>query len=240
MNIIKEHMLVVGGSSGIGRAAVQRFFPLFNVSVMARRANHLAELESLGVKTFAVDVTDSDALSRSLDDVIDQNGKIDAMIYCAGMQLIKPLRNLKSADICSLLGVNLVAPMLFVSAMASNRISSHDAVFCAITSVAGQRPEPGIVAYSAAKAGIEALIKGAAKELGPRRFVGVAPGWLDTEMTQAYGHIYSEKFQADLERRSPAGMATIDSIVDTIEFLISDRACHITGEVITVDGGAIL
>jgi NAD(P)-dependent dehydrogenase (short-subunit alcohol dehydrogenase family) len=136
--------------------------------------------------------------------------------------------------------VNLLAPLFLAKCFASQRVSASNAVFCAVSSVAGQRPEPGIVAYSIAKAGLNALIKGMAKELGPRRAVGVAPGWLDTEMTRGYKHIYNEEFRTALANRSPAGIATIGSIVDVIEFLLSEKAQHVTGEIITVDGGATL
>ena len=113
-------------------------------------------------------------------------------------------------------------------------------VYCAVSSVSALRPGPGIVAYSVAKAGLNALITGMAKELGLRRAVGVAPGWIDTEMNQAFKHVYSEDFQVALDQRSPAGIATVDSVVNAIEFLLSDKACNIPGEMLTMDGGAIL
>ena len=82
--------------------------------------------------------------------------------------------------------------------------------------------EPAIVPYAASKAGLDALIKGLARELAPRRAVGVAPGWLDTEMTQAHARLYGAEFKEALEKRSPAGAATVESIVDAIAFLNPD------------------
>jgi NAD(P)-dependent dehydrogenase (short-subunit alcohol dehydrogenase family) len=234
------HLMVVGASSGIGECVARHFAGTHKVTALARRAERIAALEQLGVEAVLCDVTDLDAFDQAIQAAVGRHGRLHAAVYCAGLQQIKPLRALKASDIQAVLSVNLVAPMLLVRAMASQRVSEPKAVFCAVSSVAGQRPEPGIIAYSVAKAGLDALIKGAAKELGPRRAVGVAPGWLDTEMTQAYRHVYGEEFRDALGKRSPAGIATVDSVVELIAFLLSDRARHITGQIVTVDGGAIL
>lgn len=237
---MSDHILVVGASSGIGRAVAERWRRNSTVTAVARRADRLATLSDQGINVLPCDVTNFEALESAVTQAVERFGKLNALVYCAGLQMIKPLRSLKADDLNSVLSVNLLAPLWLAKCFASQRVSMPDAVFCVVSSVAAQRPEPGIVAYSVAKAGLDALIKGMAKELGPRRAVGVAPGWLDTEMTQGYKHIYNEEFQAALAKRSPAGVATVDSVVDVIEFLLSNKARHVTGEVITIDGGAIL
>lgn len=237
---MKQHVLVVGASSGIGRAVAERFAGSAQVTAIARRVDRLAPLAEQGVTIVGCDATDFEALEASIHDAVRRDGYLNAIVYCAGAQLIRPLRSLKAPDLPAIMNVNLLAPLFLAKCFASQRVSKSDAVFCAVTSVAGQRPEPGIVPYSVAKAGVDALIKGMAKELGPRRAVGVAPGWLDTEMTQGYQHIYDEGFRTALARRSPAGVATVESVVDVIEFLLSEKARHVTGEIITVDGGAVL
>ncbi len=234
------HVLVVGASSGVGRAVVERYLPTAVVTATARRADRLASLAEQGAHVVSCDATDSAALETAINESVSRAGPLSAMVYCAGVQTIKPLRSLKVTDLAAVMNVNLMAPLFLAKFFASQRVSKTDAVFCAVSSVAGQRPEPGIVAYSVAKAGLNALIKGMAKELGPRRAVGVAPGWLDTEMTQGFKHIYNDEFRSELAKRSPAGIATVDSVVDVIEFLLSDKARHVTGEIITVDGGAVL
>jgi gluconate 5-dehydrogenase len=234
------HILVVGASSGIGRAVAERFAKQGAVTALARRTDRLAELAAAGIATIAADVTDLAAIGGVLQAAVAERGPLTGLVYCAGVQIIKPMRSLGVAEVERLYKTNLVAPTLFAAAFGSARISTRDAVFCAVSSVAAQRPEPAIVPYSASKAGLDALIRGLARELAPRRAVAVAPGWLDTEMTQAHARMYGAEFKEALEKRSPAGAATVESVVEAIAFLMSPQARHVTGEILRVDGGATL
>lgn len=234
------HILVVGASSGIGRAAAERFAGQGAVTALARRTDRLADLSEAGMGTIAADVTDLAAIGGLVQAAVAERGLLTGLVYCAGVQVIKPMRSLGVDEVERLYRTNLVAPTLFAAAFGSARVSTREAVFCAVSSVAAQRPEPAIVPYAASKAGLDVLIRGLARELAPRRAVAVAPGWLDTEMTQAHARLYGEAFKADLEKRSPAGAATVASVVDAIAFLMSPQARHVTGEILRVDGGATL
>lgn len=234
----RPHVLIVGASSGIGRALAQRLAGPVVVTAMARRADRLADLASDDIDPAPADVCDSTQLGAALQAAVAKRGPLSAMVYCAGLQRVKPMRAMSVEDVENVYRVNLVAPTLLATQFASARISRQNAVFCVVSSIAGDRPEPGIVAYGAAKAGLNGLVYGMARELGPRRAVGVAPGWLDTEMTQQFPHLYGEDFKQRLAKESPAGPATVDAVVEAIAFLISPAASHITGQVIRIDGGA--
>lgn len=236
----RPHALVIGASSGIGEALSHSLLTDHRVSVVARRAERLATLVHAGASAFPGDVSDLDSIAPLIAAAVACNGPVDALIYCAGAQLVKPLRSTTAADLQRMFTVNLVAPAVIAAQFANRRVSSDKATFCVVASVAGQRPEPGIVAYGAAKAGLINMVGGMARELGPRRVVGVSPGWIDTEMTQAYRHLYNDAFREQLAKNSPAGPASIDAVVDTIRFLLSPAARAITGEVIRVDGGAAI
>lgn len=236
----KGHALVIGASGGIGLGLVKRLSPTHRITAVARRTERLAELEALGVSTIAADMSDLGAIPEVIRLAVERGGVLSSLTYCAGMQKIMSMRTMSAAEIEMLYTLNLTAPTVLAGQFASRRVSADDGVFCLVSSIAARRPEAGIVAYGASKAGAEALLRGMAREIGPRRAVGVAPGWLDTEMTRAYPHLYGAEFKEQLAKASPAGPATVDAVIDCIQFLLSSQAGSITGEIITVDGGAAL
>ena len=243
--MIKEkknnHTLIIGGSSGIGEKLAFKFAKQESVSVIARRIDKLKALESTNSNIFSCpgDATSLDNLKKSIDSCVDYFGKVDRLIYCAGKQVIKPHRLLNDEDINSLIDVNLKGAIYASKIFLSSKISEKHAVFCAISSIASIKPEPGIVVYSAMKAALDAMIKGLAKESAPRRFVGVAPGWLDTEMTQSQ-QIYNDNFKIELEKKSPLGLTQVSDIVNAVEFLTCKEATSVTGTILVVDSGSLL
>lgn len=236
----RPHVLIVGASSGIGASVASRMLDTHQVTALARRIDRLELLQAAGADVRFCDVADFESIPTVVEAAVAAQGKIDCLIYCAGVQMIKPMRSLKTNDIESVITVNLTAALVFARLIASQRISSSDSVFCAVSSIAAHRPEPAIIPYSVAKAGLEAMIKGMARELAPRRAVGVAPGWLETEMTGAFKAVYSETFKEELAKKAPRGIATVDAVTDLIEFLVSPKAGYITGQIVTIDGGASL
>ncbi len=239
-SLSNNHVLIVGASSGIGFLLAERLSAYMQVSAIARRKNKLEKLENFGVKSYIVDVCDNNIFRQEVNNIVSERGKFTHAIFCAGKQLIKPLRSINDEDINNIFSVNLIAPLVFASLFSSKKISTQKAVLCFVSSISSFRPEPGIIPYSMSKAAIDALIKGMARELAPKRVVGIAPGWLSTEMTQNIPHIYDEQFVCQLEEKSPLGITKVSSIVDGIEFLVSDKASNITGQIITVDSGSSL
>lgn len=233
-----RHYLVIGASSGIGQAAAEEWLDKGEkVSVLARRAERLAPLTQRGATAFPVDVTDYAALELSVKNAVAANGLVDVMLFCAGKQIVKPARMATPSDLETMIATNVTAPLVAAGLFGSKKIAQPHAVMCIVSSIAATRPEAGITAYSATKAAVDNAVRGLAKELGPRRVVGVAPGWLDTEMTRAQSRLYNEAFREKLAKESPAGLASVAAVVDCIDFLVSDKARAISGEIIRVDGG---
>ena len=123
-----RHALIVGASSGIGMALVQRLGSSGHVSAMARRIDRLTDLASPAISPIACDVTQLDAIPALVEAVVAEHGKLDALIYCAGTQLIKPMRITKVAEIQETVTVNLTAAIVFAKMFASAKIANADSV----------------------------------------------------------------------------------------------------------------
>ena len=110
-----------------------------------------------------------------------------------------------------------------------------------VSSTAGQRGEPFYSHYAASKAGIIAITKSLAWELGPHgvRVNCVAPGWVETDMSAG---VFSDcEYKRAVEEQVPLGrIASPDQVADAILFLASDLASHVHGEVLNVNGGSVL
>jgi len=236
-----DNVLVVGASSGIGRATALRLAGRYRVFAMARRADRLEALTTEGIVPVAFDVTRFDEITPTLKDLAKEYGRFQALIYCAGVQNLKPLRMLKATDLETIFAVNTYAPALFAQAFAARAVHTKEnpsMVF--VSSIAAQRPEPGILAYSASKAALDNMVKGLAKEVAPIRVNGVAPGFLRTEMTKRFAHVYDEAFVERVEKSYPLGLGSVENVAALIDFLVSDDAAYLTGEIIRIDGGGAL
>ena len=236
----RPHAIIIGASSGLGAACAERFSASYNITGISRRGTLPPSISSKIGQGIACDATSKDLLRTCIEESVARFGKISVMIISAGLQLIKPVRNVKEEEVLNLLEANIAAPLFAASLFASQRITNPDAILCLISSISSLRSEPGIVLYGATKAATNSLVSGLARELAPRRVVGVSPGWLDTPMTRAYSHVYTAEFLDKLKSSAPLGIVATEDVVDSIEFLLSPSAKKITGQVLVVDGGASL
>jgi gluconate 5-dehydrogenase len=236
---LKPHAVIVGSSGAVGLACAKQLSRSHNVSCLSRRGINFNIEEFEGVNIFC-DVLKSESIKLAFEESITRFGKISTLVFCVGVQLIKPVRLMKDDDIQNVIETNFSSLVKVSSLFASQKFSDANAVMCVVSSIAAKRPEPGIVLYSATKAAIEALVTGLAKELAPKRVVGVAPGWMDTDMTRAHSFIYNEEYIEGLKKKSPVGLVSVDDVVNAILYLTSTKAEKITGQIITVDGGSSL
>lgn len=243
--------LITGGSRGIGAAAVKLFaragadvvFNYHRNRAAAEQVEQEARKHGTRVESFKADlgrVADAEKLVRH---AIERLGHVDILVANAGVWNAEPapIEKLSERDWDETLRVNLKGVYGVTRFSAAHMIPRRSGRIIAVSSTAGQRGEAFHADYAASKGAIISLVKGLSTELAPHNVLVncVAPGWVDTDMARpVLGTKSGSKFataQIPLKR-----VATPDEIAGPILFLASDLATFITGEILNVNGGAVL
>jgi NAD(P)-dependent dehydrogenase (short-subunit alcohol dehydrogenase family) len=227
--------LVTGAATGIGAATVRRF--------EAEGADVLGVDVAPGFDGFTADVTDPEQMAAA----VRAAGELDVCVANAGVSLMEPFVEGTVESWTRVIAVNLLGVMVTLQAAA--RAMPDGGRLLATSSIAGLHGEASAAAYCASKAGVVALVRTLAIELGPDITVAaVAPGQIETSMSlgdldevaERVGRPAEELLRDHLERRVPAHrMGTPDEIAAVFAFLASDEARFINGEVVRVDGGEL-
>ncbi len=238
--------LVTGGGRGIGRAislalaAEGARVAVCDVdeepaSGVAREIGEGGG-EALAVK---VDVTDPDSVAGAVDKVLDSMGRVDILVNNAGVTRDRLLVRMNVEDWEMVLGVNLRGTFLFTKAVARPMMKQRSGAIVNVASVIGIIGNAGQGNYAASKAGVIGLTKTAAREFAGRgiRVNAVAPGFIETRMTEALPEDVKEKM---LEVIPSGRFGTPQDVSDVVVFLASDRARYVTGQVLNVDGGMVM
>jgi len=234
--------LVTGGAAGIGAAiAVALAREGCAVAIVDRSAEAPGPVEAIRalgrpVAVHAADVRDHAAAARVVDAVVAESGRLDVLVCSAGITADATLTRMSEDDWDRVLAVNLKGSFNYVQAAARRFTAQKGGKIVLIASINGLRGKLGQANYAASKGGVVAMSKSAARELG-RFNVNVnvvAPGMVLTEMTRA---LPAEVLARAIDETVLGRLATVEDCADLVAFLCSDRARHITGEVIQVDGG---
>ena len=241
--------VVTGGAQGIGLATSERLLKsgarvvLWDVD-QAQLATAQAVLSAVAgpqaVRGEWVELTDDAAVAAATAQVLARESRIDILVNNAGITGGNASTwELDPAVWRRVIEVNLIAPYLTCRHVVPAMLPQRYGRIVNIASVAGKEGNPNASHYSASKAGLIALTKSAAKELGSRNILinAIAPGFIDTEMTQAL----SDEVKKTILKSIPAGV--LGKPVDVARaalYLASDESSFITGQVITVDGGMVM
>jgi 3-oxoacyl-[acyl-carrier protein] reductase len=241
--------VVTGGSKGIGRATVELLARLgakvvINYSNDDVAANDVvASVEAAGGEAFSfkANIARLDEAERLLDATLKQFQHVDIVVCNAGIWEGAPVEQISEALWDSTLDINLKGAWTVCRAAVPLLKQQRSGKIVLVTSTAGQRGEAGYSNYAASKGGLIAFTKSLASELAEWgiNVNAVAPGWVDTEMTEgALGDVEQRKAIA---AEIPIGtIASPEDIAGPIAFLCSQWARHITGEIVNVNGGAVL
>jgi 3-oxoacyl-[acyl-carrier protein] reductase len=232
--------LITGASRGIGKACALALGAAGYKLVLAARALDKLEetAKAIGGETFVVkmDLANSDSIAAGITKAAKEFGRIDILVNNAGVTKDGLAVRMKKADWESVLNTNLSGSFYAIQQVLPGMMRERWGRIVNISSVVGERGNPGQANYVASKAGLIGLTKSLAQEVGSRNITvnAVAPGFIATDMT----HVLPEELKQKMIAETPLRrMGTPEDIAAAVKFLVSDEAGFITGHVLDVNGG---
>lgn len=235
-------VLVTGGSRGIGAGIVKRLASegaqvAFTYTSRKEAAEEvLKDLPGKGHKIIEMNLTDAQSIQKGIASVYEDFGSLDALVNNAGITKDQLVLRMKADDFTDVINTNLTGSFLCIKEVLKPMMKARKGAIVNITSVIGHSGNAGQANYAASKAGLEALTKSIAQELGSRglRLNCVAPGFIETEMT---GVLPDAQKKAILDKVPLQKFGSVDDVAAAVSFLISDNSQYITGQTIHVNGG---
>lgn len=235
--------LITGAARGIGRAIALCFaregcnIAFTDIALTDEVRATEAELLALGVraKAYASDASDFDDAHTIVNQVVADFGAIDILVNNAGITRDALLLRMSEQQWDDVIRVNLKSAFNYTHAVVPVMMRARKGSIISLASVVGIAGNPAQANYAASKAGIIALMKSTAKELGARgiRANAVAPGYIDTDMTRALPQEVRDGFVSRIPLRR-AG--TPEEVAQVVLFLASDMSSYVSGQVLSIDG----
>ncbi len=244
LSLAGQTAIVIGGHSGFGEAISQTLADQgAKVVVAARRADKVDEMarriDGIGM---ACDITDDAQVQTLVAQTVEQTGRLDIFVNCAGYEQSTPIAELTPDRLEEMHAVQLQGAM-YCMRHAGNamRDLGNGGSFVSISSLTAHNPGRGLAAYASAKAGLEYASKIAAVEYGDAniRFNSVAASLIETPMTERAFSI--EPVIEAITEMTPLGrVGSPQDIANAVLYLCSELGSYVTGHTLAVDGGASL
>ena len=235
-------VLVTGASKGIGRQiAITLAEKGYTVIGTYNSTNDGLDLISNmhGIIYTKCNVADYSDVAALFAHVKDSFRTLDAVVNCAGVSWVGLLQDMNEEDIAKLVSVNLNGTIYVCQQAADIMVKQHSGSIVNISSIWGNNGASCEAVYSATKGGINAFTKALAQELAPSgiRVNAVCPGVIKTDMLNCF----TEEDLKSLADETPLGrLGTTQDVANMVEFVLSEKASFVTGQIIAVDGGFAL
>ncbi|MES9643814.1 dihydroanticapsin 7-dehydrogenase [Bacillus velezensis] len=249
MNLTDKTVLITGGASGIGYAAVQAFLNQQASVVVAdideAQGEAMIRKENNDRLHFVrTDITDEPACQNAIRSAVDKFGGLDVLINNAGIEIVAPIHEMELSDWNKVLNVNLTGMFLMSKHALKYMLKSGKGNIINTCSVGGVVAWPDIPAYNASKGGVLQLTRSMAVDYAKHniRVNCVCPGIIDTPLNEKS---FLENNEGTLEeiKKEKAKVNPLlrlgkpEEIANVMLFLASDLSSYMTGSAITADGG---
>lgn len=234
--------VVTGGGRGIGRQIVNTLADAGAAMVIACDLDAAALEETVNgranVRGQLLNVSDRNSMPAFVAAVVEEFGRIDVLVNNAGVTRDNLIQNMSEAEWDLVLDINLKGVFNLTQAIAPVMMAQGSGAIVSLSSVVGLDGNIGQSNYAASKGGVIALTKTWAKEFTRKgavvRVNAIAPGFIRTPMTA----VVPDKVIDHMVSKTPLGrMGTPEDIANAVQFLVSEQAAFITGQVLRVDGG---
>ena len=236
--------LITGAARGIGKAIAIKFaqeganIAFTDLRIDENAENTVKEIEALGVKCkgYASDASNFEDTEKVVAEVKNDFGRIDILVNNAGITRDNLMLRMGERDWDMIMNVNLKSAFNFIHAVLPIMMRQRGGSIINMASVVGVHGNAGQANYAASKAGLIALAKSIAQEVGSRgiRANAIAPGFIETAMTAAL----PDDIRAEWTKKIPLRRSgKPEDIADVATFLASDMSSYVSGQVIQVDGG---
>ena len=236
--------LITGAARGIGKAIALRFasegadIAFTDLVINDAAQETIREIEALGrkVKGYASNCAIFEETQAVVEEIVKDFGRIDVLVNNAGITKDGLVMRMSEQQWDAVIAVNMKGAFNFLHAVVPVMARQRGGSIINMASIAGQTGNPGQVNYSASKAGLIAMAKSVAKEMGPRgiRANSIAPGFIISEMTDALPQAVKDEYLKMIPLKRGG---TVDDIANTALYLASDLSAYVTGQVIAVNGG---
>ena len=245
MDLLKGKTAVITGAArGIGKAIALKFaqeganIAFSDLVINEDAENTKKEIEALGVKVvaYASNAADFAQTEEVVNKIIEDFQSIDILVNNAGITKDGLMLRMSEAQWDAVINVNLKSAFNFIHASLPQMMKQRKGSIINMASVVGVHGNAGQANYASSKAGLIALAKSVAQEMGPKgiRANAIAPGFIETAMTAAL----PEKVREEWKKRIPLRRGgTPEDIAEVATFLASDMSSYVTGQVIQIDGG---